>query len=115
MSVGLFHTNLSYSVGQLVIAAYDVNDYLIGRVVSYNRSTGILEILITDWAGGSSHDSWSINLYSAIGGGNGGSSSTLKVGDGGPFVNGVDQITFDGATVTNNGNGDVTVTIVGGG
>jgi len=107
--------NLSYSVGQLVIAAYDVNNYLIGRVVTYNKVTGILEILITDWTGGSSHDSWSINLYSAISGGGTGGSATLKVGDGGPFVNGVDQITFDGATVTNNGNGDVTVTIVGGG
>jgi hypothetical protein len=106
-------SNLSYTTGQLVIAASNILNYLIGRVVSYSGTQLVIRIL--EHVGGSDHNSWSINLYSSISGGEGGGTTTLKVGDGSTLVNGVDQITFDGATVTDNGAGNVTVTIVGGG
>jgi hypothetical protein len=43
------------------------------------------------------------------------SGAALTVTDGSTTVNNVDQITFSGATVTDNGSGDTTVTITGGG
>ena len=107
-------SGLSYSTAQSIIFAYDVNTYIIGRVVSYNSSTGVIEIYITEVSGGGSYDRWYINLY-ATGSGGGGTTSSIDVSDGSTTVSSVSLINFSGATVSSGTSGIALVTITGGG
>jgi hypothetical protein len=107
---------LSYSVGQMIVVAYDVNDYLIGRVISYNATNGSLRFLVTEVSGGSAHNQWTVNLYaSGVSGTSGGGGTALTVTDNSTTVTSVDRIVFSGASITNLGNGDVRVSITSGG
>jgi hypothetical protein len=107
-------TGLSYSTAQSIIFAYDVNTYIIGRVVSYNSTTGVIEIYITEVSGGGSYDRWYINLY-ATGSGGGGTTSSIDVSDGTTTVSSISLINFSGATVSSGTSGIALVTITGGG
>ena len=109
-------SRLSYSLGQMIIVAYDINDYLIGRVVSYNPTNGSLRFLVTEVSGGSAHNDWTVNLYaSGVSGTSGGGGTALTVTDNATTVTSVDRIVFSGASITNLGNGDVRVNILSGG
>ncbi len=107
-------TQLSYSVGQLIVVAYDVNNFLIGRVNSYNSTNGQLVFNVISVSGASSHNDWTVNLY-ASGTSGGGGVSSISVADGSTTIDNVDKIIFSGATISNLGNGDVRVSIIGGG
>jgi collagen type VII alpha len=107
-------TQLSYSVGQLIVVAYDVNNFLIGRVVSYSSVSGQLVFTVISVSGASSHNDWTVNLY-ASGTSGGAGVSSITVADGSTTINNVDKIIFSGATISDLGSGDVRVTIVGGG
>lgn len=61
-------TNLSYSVGQSVIVAYDVNHIQHGTVVSYVKANGQLIINRTSREGTGTYPVWTVNLDGAVGG-----------------------------------------------
>ena len=60
--------NLDYSIEQSVIVAYSAGQHMHGRVSSYNPSTGVLVLSVTDSAGsGTGLSPWEVNLDGAVG------------------------------------------------
>ena len=56
-------TGLNYSIGQQATIAYDISNYMIGTVSSYDSGTGELIVNITSITGGPGpFSSWSVNL-----------------------------------------------------
>ena len=60
-------TGLDYTVGQPMVCAYDVSNYMEGIVVSYNDITGSMTFQITLAVGSGTYASWTINLQAATG------------------------------------------------
>jgi collagen type VII alpha len=60
-------TGLSYSVGQNITVAHDVNNIQYGIVVSYTSGTGSLVFDKTSKLGSGTYSSWSVNLSGAEG------------------------------------------------
>jgi microcystin-dependent protein len=58
---------LDYSIAQTVIIAHDLDDYMLGQVVSYNESTGELVVSLTFKNGTGTFSSWNVNLNGAVG------------------------------------------------
>jgi len=58
---------LSYAVGQTVIIANSVSNFMTGTVVSYNSTTGAMTANVTLTAGSGSFNSWSVSLNGAPG------------------------------------------------
>jgi hypothetical protein len=58
-------TGYAYSVGLSVIAAYDIDNYMTGKVKSYTN--GILTVSVDTIAGTGTYDSWNINIEGAPG------------------------------------------------
>jgi hypothetical protein len=55
-------TGRSYTPGQNVVVAHDVDDLIEGSIVSYDAITGLLNITVTDFTGAGSYDTWYVNL-----------------------------------------------------
>lgn len=62
VSVTLAETGLAYSVGQDVIIAYDISNYIKGAVTSHASESGSLSILATEALGAVAASQWSVNL-----------------------------------------------------
>jgi hypothetical protein len=60
-------TGLDYTVGQPIVCAYDVSNYMEAIVVSYNDITGSLTFQITLAVGSGTYASWTVNLQAASG------------------------------------------------
>lgn len=58
---------LDYSIGQSVLIAHDVDDYMGGDVESYNKSTGELVVVLKHKSGAGTFSSWQVNLSGAVG------------------------------------------------
>ena len=58
---------VDYTVGQPVIAAYDVDHHAHGNVISYSHITGELVLDVTHHTGNGTWSSWSINLEGVAG------------------------------------------------
>ena len=58
---------VDYTVGQPVIAAYDVDHHAHGNVISYSQITGELVLDVTHHTGNGTWSSWSINLEGVAG------------------------------------------------
>jgi hypothetical protein len=58
---------LDYSISQTVLIAHDVDDYMGGEVVSYDRATGQLVVVLKHKTGTGTYSSWQINLSGAVG------------------------------------------------
>ena len=58
---------VDYTVGQPVIAAYDVDHHAHGDVISYSQITGELVLNVTKHTGNGTWSSWSINLEGVAG------------------------------------------------
>ena len=67
VSFVLADPDLSYSVGQDVVVAYDVNNNMSATVVSYTSGTNTLVVNVNDVRGSGSYSAWSINLDGATG------------------------------------------------
>jgi hypothetical protein len=63
--------NLSYVAGDFVQLSYDANNYVIGTVVSYSSTTGVMVITPVKSVGSGSYSIWNVQLT-----GNAGSSGT---------------------------------------
>ena len=59
--------DLSYSVGQDVVIAYDVSNHMSATVVSYTSGTNTLVVNINDVVGSGFHGDWTVNLDGATG------------------------------------------------
>ena len=59
--------SLAYTVGQNLICAYDVNNYMTGLVNSYNPGTGQLEFFATGGIGSGYYAAWDINIFTPEG------------------------------------------------
>jgi hypothetical protein len=83
---------LAYSANQSVVLSYDVSNYFIGDVVSYNFSDGTLIVDSTSSIGSGTYSSWDINLGSATGatGPAGADGNTILNGTVDPTTEGVD-------------------------
>lgn len=55
-------TNLSFVANDFVQLSADANNYIIGRVVSYNPSTGVLVITPLESVGSGTYTSWNVAL-----------------------------------------------------
>ena len=55
-------TGLAFVVNDFVQVSYDANNYIIGRVVSYDSGTGVLVITPYDYKGSGSYSSWTVSL-----------------------------------------------------
>jgi collagen type VII alpha len=60
-------TNLSYSVGQTAIVAYNSTNQMSGGVTSYNSGTGALVVNVSSVTGSGTYAVWSVNLSGAAG------------------------------------------------
>ena len=60
-------TGLDFTVGQPMVCAYDVSNYMEGIIVSYNDGTGSMTFQITLAVGSGTYASWVINLQAASG------------------------------------------------
>ena len=60
-------TGLSYSVGQDIVIAHDVNNHMSATVDSYNSGNGQLVASVNDSVGSGTYASWSVNLDGATG------------------------------------------------
>ena len=81
---------LAYSPAQSIIISYDNSKYITADVVSYNSSTGELQISNLVVTGTGTYDTWIINLDGASGGdGSSGTSGTSGV-DGTSGTSGID-------------------------
>jgi hypothetical protein len=67
VSFVLADPDLSYSVGQDVVVAYDVNNNMSATVVSYTSGTNTLVVNVNDVRGSGTYAVWSINLDGATG------------------------------------------------
>ena len=67
VSFVLADPDLSYSVGQDVVVAYDVNNHMSATVVSYTSGTNTLVVNVNDIKGSGTYAVWSINLDGATG------------------------------------------------
>ena len=67
VSFVLADADLSYSVGQDVVVAYDVNNNMSATVVSYTAGTNTLVVNVNDVRGSGTYTAWSINLDGATG------------------------------------------------
>ena len=67
VSFVLVDADLSYSVGQDVVVAYDVNNNMSATVVSYTAGTNTLVVNVNDVRGSGTYAVWSINLDGATG------------------------------------------------
>lgn len=56
-------TGRSYTVGQTVVIAYDVNNLVRGDVSSYNPDTGYLQFVSQAHTGSGAYSEWWVNLY----------------------------------------------------
>jgi hypothetical protein len=56
-------TGLSYSSGQSVIIAHDVDNFMTGTVSSYTSGTGVLVVNVDAVAGSGAYNTWRVNLY----------------------------------------------------
>ena len=54
-------TGLAFVANDFVQASYDADNYIIGRVVSYNIGTGVLIITPYDYKGSGTYTSWIFN------------------------------------------------------
>ena len=59
--------NLSYVAGDFVQLSYDANNYVIGTVVSYSDTTGVMVINPIKSVGSGSYSIWTVNLTGDIG------------------------------------------------
>jgi len=59
--------NLSYVAGDFVQLSYDANNYVIGTVVSYSSTTGVMVITPVKSVGSGSYSIWTVNLTGNIG------------------------------------------------
>lgn len=59
--------SLAYTTGQNLVCVYDVNNYMIGLVNSYNSGTGLLEFFAVGGIGSGSYSSWDINIFTPQG------------------------------------------------
>jgi hypothetical protein len=110
--------NLSFQVYDFIQLSHDANNYIIGRVVSYNPSTGDLTFTPIKFYGSGSYNTWNISLTGDPGEGVTGSSGTsgtsgtslrvsnsgpdriLRFGPDGQIIYGATNLTFDGRTLS---------------
>jgi len=61
-------TGLAYSPGQTIIIAYDVTNYMIADIISYNSGTGLICVTVTSFTGGPGpYCVWTVNMNGAPG------------------------------------------------
>jgi len=60
-------TGLALSVGQKIIIAYDDANQMLDEIVSYNPTTGQLNVNVTSIVGAGTYDSWYVSLTGAPG------------------------------------------------
>lgn len=60
-------TGLAYTPGQTVIIAFDASNKMEGDVISYNPTTGALQVNVTNITGSGSYSTWCVNLAGAPG------------------------------------------------
>ena len=63
----LDNTAVKYTVGQKIVAAYDINNIPYGTVTSYNSGTGVLTFVKTNSVGSGTYVNWSVNLLGVQG------------------------------------------------
>ncbi len=63
----LDNTAVKYTVGQNIVAAYDINNIQYGTVTSYNSGTGVLTFVKTNSVGSGTYVNWSVNLLGVQG------------------------------------------------
>ena len=61
------NTNLAYIAGDYVQLSNNANNYIVGKVVSYNPSTGSITISPTLSVGSGTYGTWGINLSGSNG------------------------------------------------
>lgn len=59
--------NLDYSVGQSILVANSITDFMIGLVTAYNPGTGVLNINVTTIGGSGTFSAWEVNLNGSVG------------------------------------------------
>jgi len=107
--------NLSFEQYDFIQLSHDANNYIIGRVVSYNSSTGDLTFTPIKFYGSGSYNTWNISLTGDPGEGVTGTSGTsgtslsvlqpgpnkvLRFGPDGHTIYGATNLTFDGRTLS---------------
>ena len=55
-------TGLAFVVNDFVQLSHDADNYIIGRVVSYNSGTGVLVITPLDFKGSGTYNTWTVSL-----------------------------------------------------
>jgi hypothetical protein len=63
----LDNTAVKYTIGQNIVAAYDINNIQYGTVTSYNSGTGVLTFVKTNSVGSGTYVNWSVNLLGVQG------------------------------------------------
>jgi hypothetical protein len=63
----LDNTAVKYTVGQSIVAAYDINNIQYGTVTSYNSGTGVLTFVKTSFVGSGTFVNWAVNLLGVQG------------------------------------------------
>jgi hypothetical protein len=59
--------SLAYTTGQNLVCVYDVNNYMVGVVNSYNQGTGVLEFFAVGGIGSGYYSDWDINIFTPQG------------------------------------------------
>jgi hypothetical protein len=60
-------TSLAYTTGQNLVCSYDVNNYMVGVVNSYNPATGALTFFAVGGIGSGYYSAWDINIFTPQG------------------------------------------------
>jgi hypothetical protein len=60
-------TDLAYTTGQNLVCSYDVNNYMVGVVDSYNISTGALNFFAVGGIGAGTYSTWDVNIFTPQG------------------------------------------------
>ena len=63
----LNNTAVKYTIGQNIVAAYDINNIQYGTVSSYNSGTGVLTFVKTNSVGSGTYVNWTVNLLGVQG------------------------------------------------
>ena len=59
--------SLAYTTGQNMIASYDVNNYMVGVVDSYDPGTGALNFFAVGGIGSGTYSAWDVNIFTPEG------------------------------------------------
>jgi hypothetical protein len=98
--------NLSLETHNFVKISYDANNYILGQVVSYNPSTGVLIVTPSSSVGSGTYNSWTVSLigYNGSSGTSGTSGTSSESGSAGTSATSGES-GIDGTSGTSGSNG----------